>query len=301
MSRVKRWCFTLNNYTEDEYSAFLPRDATGARTLPPILDYIVVGKEIGTFGTPHLQGFLSFCDRSRIAACKRLSSRAHWEVARSVERAIDYCKKDGDFLEFGDKPSESKQGRRSDLESFKEAVKSGIRDVAQLREDFSTVCAQYPRFVESYLRDQHSPPIFQDHPLHSWQQDVVDLAMEEPDGRTICFVVDKLGNTGKSWLATYMELNVNKSVQVIRPGKFADMAYGYLEETEVVILDCPRSKQGDFIQYDFLEALKDGRLFSMKYESRMKRFTPPHVFVFMNEDPDMDKLSPDRYVFINPT
>lgn len=300
MSRVKRWCFTLNNYTEHDYSVFFPRDPTGARCLLPVLDYLIVGKEVSSSGTPHLQGFLSFRERSRIAACKRLSPRAHWEVARSVERAIEYCKKDGDFLELGDKPSESQQGRRADLESFKDAVKAGTRDLSQLREDFSSVCAQYPRFVESYLRDQHTPPVFEDHPLRHWQQEVVDLAMGEPDSRSINFVVDKDGNTGKSWLATYLERTISKQVQVMRPGKFADMAFGYVEETEVFILDCPRSKQGDFIQYDFLEAIKDGRLFSSKYESRMKRFNPPHVFVFMNQDPDMDKLSVDRYVFINP-
>lgn len=63
----------------------------------------------------------------------------------------------------------------------------------------------------------------------------------------------------------------------------------------VVIVDAPRSKQGDFIQYDFLEELKNGRIFNTKYESRMLEFPTPHVVVMMNEDPDMTKLSEDRY------
>lgn len=299
MSRVKRWCFTLNNYTADEYACVFPLSVDASYGLPPVLDYACVGKEIGAAGTPHLQGFCSFRERTRISGCRSLLPRAHWEVARSVKRAIEYCKKDGDFLEVGEAPPESAQGRRTDLELFKAAVKSGVRDRKDIREEFSSVCAQYPKFVESYLRDQYDPPSVEDHTLRTWQQNLVEVALGPVDPRVIHFVVDKDGNAGKSWLASYLECKIQKIVQVMKPGKFADMAYGYVEENDVFILDCPRSKQGDFIQYDFLESIKDGRLFSSKYESRMKVFKPPHVFVFMNQDPDMEKLSIDRYVFID--
>lgn len=301
MSRVKRWCFTLNNYTQAEYDTVFPFDVSGARGIAPVLDYVVVGKEIAPCGTPHLQGFCNFLVRTRLTTAKHLLPRAHWEVARNTERAIEYCKKDGDFLELGTPPTESSQGKRSDLNSFKEAVKSGTTCRKQIREEFSNVCAQYPKFVESYIRDQHVSPVLEAHPLRPWQQRMVDISVEPVDPRLIYFVVDEEGNSGKSWLASYFEALETIKVQVMKPGKFADMAYGYIEETQLLILDCPRSKQGDFIQYDFLECVKDGRLFSMKYESRMKRFNPPHVFVFMNQSPDMEKLSADRYVIIDST
>jgi hypothetical protein len=66
----------------------------------------------------------------------------------------------------------------------------------------------------------------------------------------------------------------------------------------VFFLDCPRSKQGDFIQYDLLEELKNGLFFKNKYESRMVELAPPHVVVLMNESPDPTKLSADRYTII---
>jgi len=66
----------------------------------------------------------------------------------------------------------------------------------------------------------------------------------------------------------------------------------------VLFLDCPRSKQGDFIQYDFLENVKNGRIFSGKYESGMKYLDPVHIVVMMNEDPDLSKLSRDRPIII---
>ena len=73
------------------------------------------------------------------------------------------------------------------------------------------------------------------------------------------------------------------------------MAYTLIPEPLVVFFDCPRSKQGEFIQYDFLEEVKNGFVFSSKYESRNKAFDSPHVVVFMDEQPDMTKLSEDRY------
>ena len=60
--------------------------------------------------------------------------------------------------------------------------------------------------------------------------------------------------------------------------------------------DCPtRSKQGDFIQYDFIEELKNGFIFSPEYESKVKKLKVPHIVVCMNEYPNMTKLSGDRY------
>lgn len=299
MSRVKRWCFTLNNYNDAEYQSFFPLSPDGSYGLSPLLEYCCIGKEVGPTGTPHLQGFVCLRKRERLSALRAICARAHWEVARTVERAIEYCKKDGDFRELGVKPTEVGQGKRSDLDLFKSAVSGGVRCRKELREDFSHICAQYPRFVESYLRDQYEPPPIQVHSLRPWQQRMVDYANGGVDPRVIYFVVDEEGNSGKSWLASYFEAKYEHPVQVMKPGKIADMAYEYVEETRLFILDCPRAKQGDFIQYDFLESLKDGRLFSPKYESRTKIFAPPHIFVFMNESPDMEKLSADRYVLID--
>jgi hypothetical protein len=72
--------------------------------------------------------------------------------------------------------------------------------------------------------------------------------------------------------------------------------------SRVIFLDAPRSKQNEFIQYDFLEECKNGYLTNSKYESYMKIFTVvPHVVVMMNETPDMTKLSRDRYFIIDVT
>lgn len=73
------------------------------------------------------------------------------------------------------------------------------------------------------------------------------------------------------------------------------MAYALDPTIRVLFMDAPRSKQGEFIMYDFLEDLKNGFVFSSKYESRVKRLARVHIVVNMNEHPDMTKLSADRY------
>lgn len=121
-----------------------------------------------------------------------------------------------------------------------------------------------------------------------------------PDPRKIIFVVDINGNQGKSWFARYY-CDMNENGMVVIPGKKADMAYTINESCRVFFFDCPRSKQGDFIQYDFLEELKNGYFLSPKYESRIKKLATPHIVVLMNETPDMTKLSEDRYEIIRLT
>ncbi|MEH0962211.1 hypothetical protein V6M83_00055, partial [Streptococcus anginosus] len=96
---VKRWCFTLNNYTVDEVSSLksvLEKNST----------YYVFGHEIGENQTPHLQGLVSFSKRHRLSSLKTLlGTRYHFEPCRVLSAAITYCKKDGKYEEWGDIPS----------------------------------------------------------------------------------------------------------------------------------------------------------------------------------------------------
>jgi hypothetical protein len=50
------------------------------------------------------------------------------------------------------------------------------------------------------------------------------------------------------------------------------------------------------LQYGVLESIKDRLVFSPKYCARTKRVIHnPHVIVFSNEMPEMNKLTDDRY------
>jgi hypothetical protein len=262
---------------------------------------MIFGKETGASGTPHLQGTVCFQSRKRLQQVIATIGQSHCSVTRYLSQSIEYCRKDGDVTEWGTVPlTGAKEEKRSDLEDFKSSVKEGVTSMETLRELHSNVCALYPRFVKEYIQDLREKIKVPAHPLRQWQASLNAILLHEPDPRSIIFVIDRTGNQGKSWFARYY-CDLHENSQIIVPGKKADMAYIVNEENRVFFLDCPRSKQGDFIQYDFLEELKNGYVFSGKYESRCKILKTPHVIVLMNEEPEMGKLSEDRYHLINLT
>lgn len=101
--RLRHICFTLNNYTEDEYND-LWAEETG---------YTILAKE-GKDKTPHIQGYIEFKNPRYFKALKKKFPRIHIEERKgSAKQASDYCKKEGDFQEKGEL---SNQGKRTDLD-----------------------------------------------------------------------------------------------------------------------------------------------------------------------------------------
>lgn len=141
MSRALHWCFTLNNYDDEALAVFEAVDFRKTVT------YFIYGKEVGESGTPHLQGFISFRNRRRLTQVRRLfGGRAHWERAKgTAAQAAGYCRKDGDFFEFGEVPKGS--GDRSDLRALNAAVDAGT-SIDEIREKFTSCYYRYHRLVD---------------------------------------------------------------------------------------------------------------------------------------------------------
>lgn len=287
----RRWCFTLNNYLDEDVVAL-----RATLSLPKIR-YAVFGFEVcPETKTPHLQGYFSSRTAIRFNAAKAMvSTRAHLEAAKGSEEVnFAYCSKGSKFEEFGRRSS---SGTRSDLTAFMDAVKAGETDLKNLREKFPAVVAKYPRFVKDYI-DDHTPlPDIPCHPLRDWQQELSLRLNRPPEERCIIFIVDPTGNNGKTWFAKYY-CRLHDQAVVLRPTKHADMAYCLPQKLRVLFLDCTR-QQVEHLPYSFLEQVKDGLVFSNKYESRVKHYPPVHVVVLLNKDPDMDALSADRYSLVN--
>lgn len=284
----KHWCFTLNNYSSENEETL--------RKLSDQVEYLVWGREVGDSGTPHLQGYVILKQRKRMQQVKTLiTSNPHVEKKKGTPRqASDYCKKDGDFEEYG--TIAGSNGNTCILEAFKDAVKGGELDKAVLREEHSKCFARYSRFCLEYI-SQHTPvPEVPDHVLKNWQGKLSDYLAKEPNDRTITFVVDETGGSGKTWFATKFCQN-NKNAQYMMSGKMADMAYAINTTTTHLFVNCTR-QQVEFLNYSFLEACKDGIVFSSKYESGTKYLSKMHVVVMMNQHPDMSMLSADRYNLI---
>nr|QXP08343.1 MAG: replication associated protein [Arizlama virus] len=87
-SRSRNWCFTLNNYTDEDIDKLVNSS----------YKYLIIGKEVApTTNTPHLQGFIIFPNARRLSTLKAdYNKTTHWEIARGTpEQNIEYCSKSG--------------------------------------------------------------------------------------------------------------------------------------------------------------------------------------------------------------
>lgn len=319
MSTSRRWMFTTNNYSDACLAIF---DSIPCK-------YICYGKEVApTTGTPHLQGFVIFEKPRTLAGCRKLHGASDWSPSRTSSDACrKYCSKglqskeeweslkdegpnyglDADVTERGNPPVFS--GKRSDLDAVKEAIEGGasLQDIRKLH---SSAFSRHRQWCVEYHNDCSPVPVIPDHPLRPWQKNLEEVLDGPIDDRSIYFIVDEDGNGGKSWFSEWYRQKHPRDTIKVRPGKKADMvaaatSYGF--HPRVLILDAPRSKQSrksgsddveSALMYDFLEEMKDGEILSSKYGSYMWRFKKPHVVVMTNIEPDMAKLSLDRYRII---
>lgn len=133
-------CFTLNNYTEDElhHIECAPHK------------YLIIGKEVGESGTPHLQGYIELEKRMRLRAVKKLlGPRTHFEARKgTAQQAADYCKKDKNYTESG---TISQQGKRNDIEHYIVCIKADPKKrKLEIMEEFPAVYSKYPKFCNEY-------------------------------------------------------------------------------------------------------------------------------------------------------
>lgn len=93
ISPSKRWCFTLNNYSEEHVEMI-------SSIVPSICSKYIVGKEIcATTGTPHLQGFIIFKEKWRPLS-KIPIKQIHWEKAMGNDMSQNYCGKENNVILF---------------------------------------------------------------------------------------------------------------------------------------------------------------------------------------------------------
>lgn len=230
------------------------------RVFKPICIAYTFQLEKGASGFLHFQGSIHLLKRLRFQQVKKLLSvECHWEKTNNYAAASAYCCKD-----------ETRQGGpwvwtlTSVVVREFTAEDLGILDFTQ---------------------------------LYNWQKEIVKLVESEPVERKIYWYWEETGNIGKTALVRYL---VYHHDAVFIQGKKSDIMQaingkdGKTAIKRCYILGFSRSNES-FISYDAIESIKDGLIFSSKYESGMRMFPVPHVIIFCNFAPDKSKLSADRW------
>lgn len=292
---LRNFCFTLNNYTEQQYNKI-------KENVPTIAKYAVIGEETGDEKeTNHLQGYIQLTKVTKFKTIKQWfldnadGSGPHIEKAKgNPEQNYVYCTKQGKFWEFGQR---RRQGQRTDIEAFLNTAATGANSI-EIAQKHPVEFVKYWKAAEKLQNDlrhiKHMNKLinyYKDAKLRGWQK-VVLKKLDKQNNRQVTWVFDPVGGLGKTWFAGYLQVYLNAFV--IEGGKKANIAYAYNEEQRYVVFDFTREKQ-DLVSYSLIESFKNGRIFSEKYESRNKVFRPCKVLCLSNFYPDISKLSHDRW------
>lgn len=221
----------------------------------------VIGKEVGDEGTPHLQGYVQFKNPVHFTSMKKIMERAHLEKAKgSPEQNFEYCTKQHQY----------------------------VTNMPMNRDVLIHQCRlrQYENIV-----------------WKSWQQDIINMC-KEPAGdhcRKVWWYWSNAGDIGKTFIARYL---IHFHGAIMLEGGSRDIACTIAKEAEkgnlmpVIVIDVVRD-QFNHVSYKSIERIKNGVIYSGKYESGMVELLPAHVIVFANAEPRDCALSPDRWVVIN--
>lgn len=229
-----------------------------------LFTYYAIREEVGNKGNKyHLQGYA------------KLAKDATFEEVRALTGASD--------ISVG-----------APIEALEEYIRNPRKE-----QQFESVTGRRPR----ELRNGPIPipfmgqGILSPSKLYTWQQDVVEMVNEPVSDRKIYWYVDTKGGSGKTALLKF--LNYYHGCAYTTGGQTSDIAFAVkdeLESTRCVIVDYPRGMDMSEVNYDLIEKFKDGLMTFTKYKSGNKTFEPKHVIVFSNSEPDLSKLSMDRWV-----
>lgn len=241
INQLTKWCFTFNNYSNDDISDL-------ETTFKKICKKYVFQEEIGKCGTPHLQGSIWLLKKQRWTEFN-LSKKIHWEPMRNEEASLRYCQKS---------------------------------DTA--KPNSSPYTFGFPKPIKIIEK------------LYPWQLEIETLYKSEPDGRSVYWYWENTGGVGKSSFCKYMY--VKHQAITIQGGKLADIMNIIfnlnMDEVKMLLIDIPRNN-GNNISYSAVECILNGMITNTKFETGVKVFNPPHIVCLSNFEPDISKLSQDRW------
>lgn len=258
-SRVSRFVFTLNNWTQEEYDFLTTTFAEQVR-------WIVIGREVGESGTPHLQGACILGTQWSFSKLKTMTglSRSHIELMKGKpEDSRVYCTKE-DVQPF-EKGSLPQQGARSDIRQAAERILQGtsLKELARDKDIGAVAVIKYFKGL-TVLRSL-TRPARKDPPIVYW------VFGKTGTGKTRCCFESARryvgGNDDLIWISS-------------GGLKWFD---GY-DGQPVAIFDDFRAKHVQ--NFAFLLRLLDRYPIGVEFKGGFVNWTPSVIFITCPEDPD---------------
>ena len=250
-SRHRAFCWTINNPTDADHAAVADHAVKDA-------SYLCYGKERGASGTDHLQGYVHFKHPvSPKTANRRLGGRAHVEPRREdVDSAINYCKKEGNFFEWGDRP---KQGKRTDLDAIRNAIDAGATEL-ELAESYFSQWVYHRKSFEHYRALRAA-------------------ASAKPRDKPVIHIYWGATGTGKS---TKAKSDFPGAFWVTRPNSSGGAIWwdGYAGQRVVVI-----DEFYGWISYDLLLRILDSTPLSVQVKGGIVPFVASEIVITSNKEP----------------
>ncbi len=200
--------------------------------------------------------------------------------------------------EIGSQSRLSEQGKRNDFFDIRDILKKNgpIEGRKIIAENFPGHFMRFAGGIERLANILQPRLTDKDFVPRIWQEAIIAIVKKPAHNRWIWWIYDDKGGMGKSRLTTHLCSEYNA---IELSGRFQDIAHGYNSQP-IVLFDIPRAEKLEMLldTYKAAEALKNGAIFSPKYESCLKRFTVPHVIFFSNQPAPAGVWSADRLQFI---
>nr|QKV51279.1 putative replication associated protein [Crucivirus sp.] len=285
----KNWCFT--NFALDDIQFYDD----------PNIGFIAYGQETcPTTLKLHHQGFLQLRAKKTLGWIKNnLSKTVRFAIMKgNFKQNVEYCSKEGKLIKRGEYTG---QGQNTPLLEAVKNIKENKFDFDN--DENAVILLKYNKGVQhliNYHKDKEDKKLNKldfesmfaclNHRQSYWLK-----LLNQQSRRQILWIHDITGNLGKSFFSDYLCIFENAFEAENAANK--DLAYAYKGQ-KYVVFDFERSN-ADVINYGVIEKLKNGKIFSAKYESCSKRFVPPKVICLSNFAPNIKMFSLDRWYILS--
>lgn len=219
------------------------------------ISYYIFQEEQGEKGTRHFQGYIEFKKPTRLSAIKKLFPKIHAEMSKGTRQQN---------IDYCSKSKTKISGPYSN-----EELDEPIEIITELR---------------------------------PFQQTILDMIRTKPEKRIINWIIDEKGNSGKSEFIKYLIVTQREKTLFATGGKAGDIFNLFKNAIDAgfkankiftYFLNLPRNSNA--VSYTSLECIKDGLITNTKYEAGSIVFNGPHIWIFSNIEPDMERMTADRW------